>query len=356
MKLHSVMACVVGALLLSAQAYAVESGVKVYGIIDTGLQFTKAKHTDSTVKMVSGQQSGSRWGFTGQEDLGNSNYAFFILEGQFDSDNGQVKNFNGETDGLFTRQSVLGVGGKYGEVMFGRLYNGSGPAGRNQTLAQADAFKTAWVDASCRTLSLENTLRLRNAVQYSTPNLSGWKAVTTFSLTRFKNSEAATWTQNDRLVDLAVRYKGKKTYFMVGANKTEDAGNESGIFNFVTGGHYDFGPFKLFAGYRYGKHLATAGVQFKGPSDWTIHGEWVGLQVPVGKGLIMSQVNHLNAKSDSKGKGSFAKTSFGLGYQHFLSKRTDVYLIGAYSTANQAAKDAETENRFVTTVGMRHRF
>lgn len=102
--------------------------------------------------------------FTGQEDLGNGNYAFFILEGQFDSDNGQVKNFNGETDGLFTRQSVLGVGGKYGEVMFGRLYNGSGPAGRNQTLAQADAFKTAWVDASCRTLSLENTLRLRNAV------------------------------------------------------------------------------------------------------------------------------------------------------------------------------------------------
>ncbi|WP_346744758.1 porin [uncultured Turicimonas sp.] len=354
MKLHPLIMCLISALCLTA-AHA-EGQIKVYGIIDTGLQFSKAKHADSNIKMVSGQQSGSRWGLEGKEDLGSGNYTFFILESQFDADTGAVKNFNGETNGLFTRQSVIGLGGEYGEVMLGRMYNGSGPAGRNQTLAGADAFKTAWLDASSRSLSLENTLRLRNAIQYATPSINGWKAVGTFSLTRFKNEEAAKWTQNDRLVDLAVRYKGKKLYFMAGGNKTENAGNKTGILNFVTGGHYDFGSFKLFAGYRFGNHLDTAGFQFKGKSNWRIHGEWIGLQVPAGKGLFMTQVVHLNAKSRNKDGGSFAKTSFGLGYQYFLSKRTDVYLVASYSKANHVAKDAATENRLLTTVGMRHRF
>lgn len=355
MKLRSVITGIAGLLLLCSYVQA-QGEVKIYGIIDTGLQFTKAKNTVATVKMVSGQQSGSRWGFEGKEDLGNGNYAFFILEGQFDSDTGSVKNFNGETNGLFTRQSVLGFGGKYGSIMFGRLYNGSGPAGRNQTLAGTDAFKTAWTDASSRSLSNENTLRLRNAVQYATPELNGWKAVGTFSLTRFKGEEASEWTNNDRLVDLAVRYKSKKLYFLIGANKTENAGNKSGIFNFVTGAHYDFGFFKAFAGYRFGNHLDTAGIQFKGNSDWKINGEWLGVQIPTRSGIVMSQVIHLNAKSRASGRGSFAKTSFGLGYQHFLSKRTDIYLVGSYSKANQVAKNAATENRFLTTVGMRHRF
>lgn len=59
---------------------AAASSVSLYGTIEEGVLVQKAKHSDTTVQLVSGFSQESHWGIKGIEDLGSGYSTGFILE------------------------------------------------------------------------------------------------------------------------------------------------------------------------------------------------------------------------------------------------------------------------------------
>lgn len=102
---------------------ALAADVTLYGLVDYGFSYqhldADAAGTDATdtFQMKSGQNSGSRFGIKGTEDLGNGLKVSFILENGFSADDGTFS-----TSGkLFDRQSSIALTGAFGEVAFGRM-------------------------------------------------------------------------------------------------------------------------------------------------------------------------------------------------------------------------------------------
>jgi predicted porin len=113
------------ALLISAPgASFAQSSVTLYGVIDTALSYQT--HTnpngDSTFGMQQGYWgflSGSRFGFKGNEDLGNGWRAGFTLENGFKPNTGGLD----QQGQLFGRQAFVKLGHQlYGDLAFGRQY------------------------------------------------------------------------------------------------------------------------------------------------------------------------------------------------------------------------------------------
>src|SRR5690606_1129817 len=107
-----------------AGAAHAQSSVTLYGIVDVGVGGNKlhdsaAGGDDARYGLMSGVQSGSRWGLRGSEDLGNGLRANFQLESGFDVANGRQG--PGSQEGrLFGRQAWGGLSGAWGEVRAGR--------------------------------------------------------------------------------------------------------------------------------------------------------------------------------------------------------------------------------------------
>ena len=74
------------------------------------------KWTD-TYQMKSGQNSGSRFGLKGVEDLGNGLKVGFVLENGFTADDGVMDNGNR----LFGRESPLFIQGDFCALSFGHV-------------------------------------------------------------------------------------------------------------------------------------------------------------------------------------------------------------------------------------------
>ena len=100
MKKTFVAVAVLGAFAGSAMA----ADVTLYGKIDLGLQYQHLDNGTTTTdqfKETSGQNSGSRFGLKGTEDLGNGYKVGFVLENGFSGDTGAFS-----TDGkLFDREA-----------------------------------------------------------------------------------------------------------------------------------------------------------------------------------------------------------------------------------------------------------
>lgn len=70
---------------------ALAADVQLYGLVDLGLNWTQVdngKTTTDSFGMGSGQNSGSRFGLKGTEDLGNGYKVGFNLENSFKADDG----------------------------------------------------------------------------------------------------------------------------------------------------------------------------------------------------------------------------------------------------------------------------
>jgi predicted porin len=94
-----------------------QSDVKVSGAIDTGIAYFR---TDSTSlwKLASGSIAASSLSFSGSEDLGNGNKAFFVVRDLFVSSTGEMSGGK-----LFGSEAKVGLSGSYGIVELGRLFN-----------------------------------------------------------------------------------------------------------------------------------------------------------------------------------------------------------------------------------------
>lgn len=346
-------AAVLGAFAGSAFA----ADVTLYGVIDYGFNYqhvdTDAAGTDASdsFRMMSGQNSGSRFGLKAQEDLGNGLQVGFVLENGFDADDGSFDG-NGD-DKIFGRESQLYLSGAFGTVSFGRVGQMASANGSFGILGGASPFSAGWQDSVGQKFAFANGFaRFDNTVTYVTPEFAGLKVYAQYS---FQNSSTEEGTEGkssvDRYYGVGATYTNNNLY-LVGIVDSMNWGTQLGDTGrslddqlaVTLGGAYDFGVAKLYASGQYfdnakavGQKRATEtgsiadGYSFatlEGAEGWGLN---VGVGVPVFGGTAKAQVAYMDAESTRDSDMNVSRWSLAAGYDYNLSKRTMVYTAAAYT-------------------------
>lgn len=146
------------AVLAAGTAFA-QSSVTLYGRINTSVE--RQKDAVGTKTVV--QDSNSRWGLRGSEDLGNGLKGLFVLESGFASDTGA-----GDARGLFGRESWVGVEGNFGRVRLGNM----GQTAAYYTTADYISMHNHDTGTSSDALILLPGVK-QNNISYNTPSFGG---------------------------------------------------------------------------------------------------------------------------------------------------------------------------------------
>ncbi|WP_282195636.1 porin [Turicimonas muris] len=368
-------------LLCAVPTVYAQSTVSVYGVVDTGFGVMKGKGQQTSVQAVSGGNAASRWGLTGKEELGSGNYVKFILEQGIKVNNGAP-----QTAGvLFDRDSLLLVGGKWGELGFGRsgsLMGTTGYFGQFPKMG-ANPMASNFLDAALIG-SLVNSGMLNNSVTYQV------KPTNSVTLTaQYSNgisSDEDTWSKNNHYYGLSAQYK--QADFSVGTVFTvidyRKAGANNGAdseptYNLFLTAYKMFGQFRLNLGYQhvwnsrnlsggpnafYAKDLGfgTAAKVKESRKGFRSDSFVIGGSYPVGGGKLfgafkwnMGKWHGESMKTDADRDGDRWVAS--LKYLYPLSKRTSLYAVGSYARGTGMFKNAESKaTRLTTAFGVCHNF
>src|SRR5882757_391088 len=162
---------------LGGQAVA-QSSVTMYGIVDAGVEYQHASAgstgpATTSKQLVSGTYSASRLGFRGTEDLGDGLRVFFQLENGFNVDDGTVTGA-----AFFGRKSVVGLGGAWGDIWFGRDYT---PAFWVQYYTDVNSFALYGNSGTMSAFALTGMLRASNGIYYASPEFNGFRGRLTYT-------------------------------------------------------------------------------------------------------------------------------------------------------------------------------
>ncbi|CAN0625064.1 general bacterial porin, GBP family [Burkholderia multivorans] len=373
-------------LALAAPAFA-QSGVMLYGLIDEGINYTDNVSVNgaghANYQLASGFVQGSRWGLRGAEDLGGGLKAIFTLESGFDVNTGHL----GEGGRMFGRQAFVGLThAQYGALTFGRQYD---------SLVDYLAPLTANGNWGGTLFShpfdndnTDNSFRVNNTVKYASPDWNGLSFGGTYSFsngTNFANnrqySVGAQYSLAGLQVAAAYLQANNAGNGAAGAIASDDANFTAARLRIFGGGiNYTFGAATL--GFVYTK------MDAKNPVST------VFLPVSTFSGLGLTATKFDNFEVDGKyqltpdffvgaqyvytdGKFDAANGSIkpkyhtvGLMADYNLSKRTDVYLQGAWQrvTGDKTGTVADggyvvgtdgpssSPNQFAVRAAIRHKF
>jgi predicted porin len=314
--------------LVSLPALA-QSSVTVYGLIDASVSSTKAAGTTATVKKLdSGNMSTSYWGLRGTEDLGGGLSAGFNLESFLRVDTGAAGRFDGDTN--WARSANVGLTSKdWGSVRLGRnttslflatiIFNAFGDSfGYSPSVRHVYTSGTATGDSGWS-----------DSVMYSTPNYGGFSANATV---------AAGEGQGGRNVAFSGTYMDGPLGSAFAYQKVEKNGGPAAVDDTTTwsaNGSYDFGAVKLFAQY-IDVSNDTKNIDFKITE--------ISAAVPIGLGKVLAGYGQIRPSAGANRK------TFTVGYDYFMSKRTDLYAMA------MSDKIAGLPKGNSLSVGVRHRF
>lgn len=356
---------VLGAFAGSAAA----ADVTLYGVVDLGLNYQYSKVGDAdavnTFKEQAGQNSGSRFGLKGTEDLGNGVKVGFILENGFAADDGTMS----QGGRLFGREANLFVTGDFGTLSMGRVGALSAGVGSYNVVYGYTVFGTGWGDtAGAKSLfNLSDRDRMDNTVTYVTPSFAGVKVYAQYSFNRSGQEAAGNERNNDRYAALGAKYElgAFSTGLVVDTvlNKNGTAGNTEDSLGVTWGASYDFGVAKVYGMAQYGKNENKMGgysvndvTGTVGSGDTVKFGVGEGLEgyaltlgatAPLLGGTVYAQANYFDGESSEdigsvvthadKTTANYLKSAdmkrYGaaVGYSYPFSKRTFAYSFAAYS-------------------------
>lgn len=330
----SCLAC----LVLAVPAVA-QSNVTLTGVVD--LSVRHASHSQASVNsLASGGNSTSRLQISGTEDLGGGLVAGFWLEGSVLADTGT----GGTGSGLvFDRRSTVQLAGPWGEVRLGRDWT---PVFWGQVLA--DPFLATGIGSIAnylnqgvstvfrRSFGVQPTTlsRSSNAVEYWLPaNLGGWYG-------------QAMWAPSERAGSQSNNNVGSYGYqaFRAGwRNKSVDAALFGGTTRIDAQGEH-LRQTGIYGAYIFDGNirLAASMVDSRFQQSRQSH-TLVSLTAPWQQWVFKTSYNHLNQKgSDELGRniGANDSSSWTLGAEYNLSKRTALYATGAWLNNRGAAQFA----------------
>ncbi|HEY0844293.1 MAG TPA: porin [Noviherbaspirillum sp.] len=398
-----------------------QTSLSVYGIADAGVQVSRFGNGTQT-SLSSGIADGSRLGFKGTEDLGGGYKAIFTLESRIELDTGEnrngylgrnpdfallrgaalpaatslalatalgsnnaVVNSNGA---LFDRTAIVGLVTPVGAFLLGRQYTPAYEIG-----AAADTFETGtaggWGNITTGTSALYTpgvAIRSSNAIQYRVQTPGGIVASLMYSP---EERASGSLGVSNRFLGANLKYDANGINVGIGYNTEKDPFGNRSLRTGVIGGSYTLGRMKFFAGYMNMRNdnpglafaltptvttaLGTAGAALVPTVLSAINTNArldadsvsLGMHYSIGAGRLMGAVAHtrndLFADSDV--------TLVSLGYDHNLSRRTDLYVVFALANneanAQYALGGAGYSGGFTTNggqdaralqFGIRHRF
>ena len=167
-----------------AGAASAQSSVTLYGVLDGGVRyqnwnlsngpFSKVDISTSSIAVVSGTQSTSRFGVRGVEDLGSGNQAVWNLEGQVNVNDGSAGSYS-----QWQRTSIVGLrNDAWGQVDIGRQLNLA------FKFAGAPIDSAFGVNAPIINISGVmgiTAVRQSNMLMYQSPSMSGFKVGAQYS-------------------------------------------------------------------------------------------------------------------------------------------------------------------------------
>ena len=361
----------------AASAFAAPS-VTLYGIIDTGLNYTHYRADDGktastdTFSMASGQSSGSRWGLRGDEKIGSVTVGF-NLENGFNSDDGTEA-----MSRLFGREASVHVAGKYGTLYAGREGKLISTAGAAAMGGIFSPFSVLWGDAGIKAQTGTDWGRIDNSLTYVSPSFSGLEIRAQYS---FKNDGTKTGDENssdvDRYAALGVSYKnGPAQFGLIGdysmwknvAKATENVDNG---FSVIAGGNYDFKAVRVYGQVNYfdnqstlvnsvgglDKFTATTSTtDEKGNLGYEGWGISLGATAPAFGGTVIAGVSYRDAE-EVQGDNEYKRWEAALGYTYAFSKRTNAYAGVTYAQQKAEMKDKDqTPSAVGVMAGLVHKF
>ncbi|RDK11360.1 porin [Cupriavidus lacunae] len=357
-------------LLASAGTYA-QSSVTLYGVADIGVEYLNsvpnaAKASSSLLALQSGNQSGSRWGIRGVEDLGGGLKGIFTVESGFTIDDGKMA----QGARLFGRAAFVGLQSRWGQLTLGRhatpfwdfagAFDPMGNAGRFAIGAQDPFMLSQRADNSARYIGTFGALTVTGLYSFN-----------------YNNTEVPGNFTNGREYSLMAVYAAGP--FSVGA--VYDQTNQSSataltsnqlIRRAAVAGTYALGPAKLYAGYRYARSYNGASLPGAGGAANTYSNlAWAGLGYQLTPSVSLTGAAYYqNLRYAHVGNPwQFVATA-----DYSLSKRTDLYTSMSYALnsntrsalgvngfndvlgASSSEQVVPGKNQFGAVLGIRHKF
>lgn len=421
---NSIMAALIGACF--ATPALAQSSVQIYGIADAGIMWQRGGPT----KIISGGADGSRLGFKGTEDIGGGYKAIFNLEARVEIDTGaQSPTLINENQGfyltrgmealpapilgalrsalqppggpsvnpekaLFDRTAMVGLITPFGAFLLGRMYTPG-----YEVFSAADVFESGtagtWgtiTGGSAGFTALGADIRSQESVQYRIALPSGIGGSVMYGA---RNSGYL--GRYDKFYGAALTYKANGWDVGIAHNQGRDLDERPSLRTTTVGGSYVLGDFKLFAGYHQQRNRHSALLRdYIGGWDTLIaprvaplgaataaalrnvfvtnvtansqidaRSFQFGAHYKIGAGRVMASYAH----QDDRARFDNDADQYALGYDHFLSKRTDLYAVASlikndneaqYSPGTAGSPGGFTrspgEDGRAFQIGVRHRF
>lgn len=383
--------------LASTAAFA-QTNVTIYGVADAYVSYQNVNggaasnvagqaHGRDTVNVGSGGLTGSRLGFKGTEDLGNGLKAVFTLEYGLDlvNDSGIGANAVGATSQslragtAFARQQFVGLSGGFGTVSFGRQYAPGYYASANDALLYSILAPKSVMQAYLGgTIVGASNARWDNSINYVTNNIGGFSAQVIYQGGAQANELSTRESYGVGLnyaagpVTVNYVYQNAKTLattagLTLGTTtyNTLTSADAARIEEHYIGGSFDAGVVKLFAS----AQVLDQGDRYvagQGNKSW---GGNIGIQVPVGKGIIAGEYAYADKNSNTRyttnqlgtayANNNGALNSVNVTYLHLLSKRTTLYAGVTYTDIdgwNRTAATAAGGQTTTVAAGINHAF
>ena len=389
---------VAASLAAFASAAQAQSSVELFGLIDAGVVYTNNQVTSnaplsghSNFQAASGTFSGSRWGLRGAEDLGSGLKAIFMLESGFDATNGKA----GQGGRLFGRQAYVGLSGaEWGSMTLGRQYDSVADYLSPLSLA-GNAYGGGPFAHPFDNDNVGNSFRLNNSIKYSSADYNGLTFGGLYAL-----SNQAGGASNNRAFSLGAAYANGPlslgaAYMQInhpGATGygALDGSAASGDATFAAGrqrvygvgANYAVGPATLGAVWTRTMLDNAASINNNGLGEPTAlaagtNARFDNFEINSRYSLtpaltLVAAYTFTNSRFDSPGLATARPkwNQFSVAADYALSKRTDVYLAGAYQHL-KGNRDAAAEiggagisgggqsarnKQIVVATGIRHRF
>ncbi|MEC5404739.1 porin [Paraburkholderia sp. MPAMCS5] len=378
-----------------------QSSVTLYGIIDEGFNINTNSGGKHLYNLSSGVMQGSRFGLRGTEDLGGGLKAIFVLENGFDVNNGKL----GQGGLMFGRQAYVGLSSQFGTVTLGRQYDSVvdyvGPLEAGDQWGGYLAAHPGDLD------NFNNAYRTNNTVKYTSADYNGLKFGGTYSFGGVAGNFSSNqiWSlgagYNNGPLVLGVGYLNARTpaasgglFNNGGTIATNTPATATAAANFAVtspvyagfasantyqvvgaGGAYTFGAATVgltYSNVRFANLGATYASPFKGQTA-TFNNAEVNFKYQLTPALLVGAAYDYTRGTEINGNSRAQYHQGSLGVDYFLSKRTDVYVIGVYQHATGETVSAtgsvvaatagingltgsSNQNQLAARVGIRHKF
>jgi predicted porin len=361
MKKSLLAVAVAAALPAVAQA---QSSVTLYGILDASVEWSNdsansaindatgvVTAADSTLRLSGGgaaNQSGSRFGVRGVEDLGGGLKAVFTIEHRLDVSDGGTSGglVNANSTRFWNGQAWVGLEGGWGRLTAGRQYTPIFWA-----LLPADftgyGWYNNWAGISGQVVggaSPQGPIRLDNSLSYRSPTFGG---LTVYAVYAF--GEQTTGIGDGDVWGIAAGWQLGGLYVGAGYHSIDVAQGVNSADSVLAGTiSYKMASWGVSLGYTM--------------IDYSIAGEFSNILgsafLNIGPGTLYFNVLYVDP-SDFVGRRNDTGLQYGLAYSMPISKRTNWYVAVGYNdlAGIQLANSTQLiDDALRVSVGLRHLF